>query len=208
MPDFECNQRESAMGLKSYYYDNYSEEVKRLPLKKDEILGTTHYFGNNLQSFAFPWQEVKEDLAAVHPASNELFIASLFSCVSIDMLLHHKFRNQGLYQIWDSTANYPKFGTTGMGSGWSRNPLFILKCAESEQVISAEKMLPIIPEIIKLIQDELQEALQLFFQDQCSALYLLGKWCRVDPTFGDERTDCDTTAAFRAQLRASLQNNA
>ncbi len=197
------------MSLKSYYYDNYSEEVKRLPLK-DGRCGAARFFGGD--SISFPWKDVKENLAAVHPASNELFIASLFSCVSIDMLLHHEFYlvkgDRGLYQNWDSTASCPKFGTTSMGAGRRRNPLFILKCAESEQVISAEKMLPIIPEIIKLIQDELQEALHLFFQDQCSALYLLGKWCRVDPTFGDERTDCDTTAAFRAQLRASLQNNA
>jgi hypothetical protein len=197
------------MSLKSYYYEIFSKEVRRLPLK-DEIYGATRFFGGT--STSFPWEDVEENVAAVNPTSNELFIASLFTCVSIDMLLHHEFclvkRNQSLYQGWDAMAQYPKFGMTCMGAGWSRNPLFILKCAESKQVISAEKMLPIMPEITKLIQEELQEALDRFFPGQCSALNLLGKWCQVDPTFGDANTDCATTVAFRAQLRESLQNNA
>ena len=207
------------MSLKSYYYENYSVEVKRLPLK-DEIYGATRYFGNNLQSHAFPWQEVREDLTAVHPASNELFIASLFTCVSIDMMLHHNLcqvdnreqqqRGWEMFQKWDEAARYPKFGMTGfgVGSGLSRNPLFILKCAESEQVISAEKMLPVMPEIPKLIQSELQEALDRFFPGTYAASQMLNNWYHDDPTFMDPNTDCEATHAFRTQLNEYLQNNA
>ena len=208
------------MTLKEYYYSDFRRDVNRLPLKHDEI-GECKYFGENLDSFENPWQDVKEDLAKVGSSSNERFIASLLSVVSIDMMLHQNFflttyregrpdetvpeKKKEMYKQWEKKSIYPKFGRTCMGSSWSRNPLYILKCSEEAQVIDKEKMLAIIPELVALIQAELKEAVEMFFREgNRTAEEILNNWVGKDSSFTDERVNCTSVEAFRKQLTESL----
>ena len=165
---------------------------------------------------------MKKDLAKVGSSSNELFIASLFSVVSIDMMLHQFYflngiadgrtprfkdneRQQEMYRNWERMSKYPKFGMTCMGSHWSRNPLHILKCAEDAGGIDKVKMLAIIPELVTLIQAELKEAIDTFFSEgNRTAKEILKKWVEEDASFMDERVNCSSVEAFRKQLTESL----